>query len=177
MKKLRIDEMDRLSTDEFKSHKKKPIVIVLDNVRSMNNVGSIFRTADAFLLECLYLCGITATPPQKDIHKTALGAEESVDWAYFEETQEAIANLRERGFQIFCLEQAHGSFPLSEIGDHLNPHKPVAIVVGHEVHGVDQAVVDASDGCVEIPQFGTKHSLNVSVSTGMLVWQLFLTLG
>lgn len=144
------------------------MVLVLDNVRSMMNTGSVFRTADAFLLEGIYLCGITATPPHREIHKTALGATESVYWEYFEETSQAIARLREKGFQVLALEQAGGSVALQDF-------RPVAkqkyaLVFGHEVKGVGEEVLKLCDGCLEIPQFGTKHSLNVSVTAGIVVW-------
>ncbi len=171
MKVKKITELERITVEEFRAVKKTPLVIVLDNIRSLNNVGSVFRTSDAFLIESLYLCGITACPPNAEIHKTALGAEDSVDWHYFENTDEAIDVLKEQGFVICAVEQAKGSIML----DHLevDPSRKYAIVLGNEVKGVQQAVVDNCDCCIEIPQYGTKHSLNVSVATGIVVWEIF----
>lgn len=171
MKVKKITELERITVEEFRAVKKTPLVIVLDNIRSLNNVGSVFRTSDAFLIESLYLCGITACPPNAEIHKTALGAEDSVDWHYFENTNEAIDILKEQGFVICAVEQAKGSIML----DHLevDSSRKYAIVLGNEVKGVQQAVVDNCDCCIEIPQYGTKHSLNVSVATGIVVWEIF----
>lgn len=171
MKVKKITELERITVEEFRAVKKTPLVIVLDNIRSLNNVGSVFRTSDAFLIESLYLCGITACPPNAEIHKTALGAEDSVDWHYFENTNEAIDILKGQGFVICAVEQAKGSIML----DHLevDPSRKYAIVLGNEVKGVQQAVVDNCDCCIEIPQYGTKHSLNVSVATGIVVWEIF----
>lgn len=171
MRKLKITELNRISTDEFKETAKIPLVVVLDNIRSLNNVGSVFRTSDAFLVEAIYLCGITATPPNPEIHKTALGAEHSVEWKYFEETVNAVGNLRENGYTVFAIEQVENSTMLDDL--QLDSQKKYAIVMGNEVKGVQQAVVDACDGCIEIPQYGTKHSLNVSVTTGIVIWDFF----
>ncbi|KGL50841.1 RNA methyltransferase [Porphyromonas canoris] len=172
--KLSVVEMNRLTQEEFKQQKKIPLVIVLDNVRSMNNIGSVFRTADAFLVDALYLCGITATPPHRDIRKTALGAEDSVLWRYFESTSDAVAHLKEQGYHLLALEQTQNSIPLQEIEKKLKELKeqPLALVIGHEVKGVDQEIVNMCDGAIEIPQFGTKHSLNVSVAAGMSIWEI-----
>lgn len=170
-RKLQIDEMGRKSVAEFKASEKTPIVVVLDNIRSLNNVGSVFRTCDAMLIEKLYLCGITACPPSQEIHKTALGAEDSMDWEYCESTMEAIEKLRCRGYMICSIEQAHGSVMLQDFG--VEDGRKYAIVMGNEVKGVEQAVVDASDVCIEIPQYGTKHSYNVSVTTGIVLWEMF----
>lgn len=171
MKVKKITELERITVEEFRAVKKTPLVIVLDNIRSLNNVGSVFRTSDAFLIESLYLCGITACPPNAEIHKTALGAEDSVDWHYLENTNEAIDILKGQGFVICAVEQAKGSIML----DHLevDSSRKYAIVLGNEVNGVQQAVVDNCDCCIEIPQYGTKHSLNVSVATGIVVWEIF----
>lgn len=166
--------MKRLTQEEFKQKKKIPLVIVLDNVRSMNNIGSVFRTADAFLVDSLYLCGITATPPHRDIRKTALGAEESVVWHYFESTSDAVSHLKRQGYHLLALEQTQNSIPLQEIDKKLKElnEQPLAIIIGHEVKGVAQDIVDICDGAIEIPQFGTKHSLNVSVAAGMSIWEI-----
>ena len=171
MRKLLNNELNRLGVDEFKSSKKIPVVLVLDNIRSQNNIGSIFRTADAFRIERIYLCGITATPPHREIHKTALGATESVDWIYYRETTEAIMELKNRGRQILCIEQVEGGISLDQM--ELDAKRKYALVFGNEVRGVDQCVVDLSDQCVEIPQFGTKHSLNISVAAGIVIWESF----
>lgn len=171
MKKLKVTEMNRLELDDFHASPKMPIIVVLDNVRSMNNVGSVFRTCDAFRIQGLYLCGITARPPHPDIHKTALGAEDSVQWYGADSTLEVVLSLREQGYQVYALEQAHGSISL-ECLQTQHENGKYALVVGNEVHGVAQAVVDACHGCLEIPQFGTKHSLNVSVATGIALWQM-----
>jgi 23S rRNA (guanosine2251-2'-O)-methyltransferase len=171
MRKLLNDELDRLSVGEFKAAKKIPIVVVLDNVRSQNNIGSVFRTADAFRLEGIYLCGITACPPHREIHKTALGATESVNWEYFEDTVFAIKSLKEKGYIILSVEQAEGALSLEKF--HLSTNQKYALVLGHEVRGVDQKVVDLSDHCIEIPQYGTKHSLNISVAAGIVIWEVF----
>ena len=171
MRKLKITEMNRLSTKEFKEASKLPLVVVLDNIRSMYNVGSVFRTADAFRIEKIYLCGITSTPPHMEIHKTALGAEESVSWEYISETVDIVDKLREDGYTVYALEQVEGSTMLDKLK--LNKGQKVAIVMGNEVKGVQQEVINHSDGCIEIPQYGTKHSLNVSVTTGIVLWDLF----
>lgn len=169
MKKLKITEMNRLTVEEFKDEKKTPLVVVLDNVRSLHNVGSVFRTADAFLVESVYLCGITSTPPQAEIHKTALGAENTVDWKYFEDTHAAVDELKKQGYTVFAIEQAVGSTLLPDL--QLDATKKYAVVLGNEVKGVQQTVVDNCNGCIEIPQFGTKHSLNVSVTGGIIIWE------
>jgi len=171
MRKLKITELDRLTPQEFQHQSKTPLVIVLDNVRSLHNVGSVFRTADAFLAEAVYLCGITSTPPQAEIHKTALGAEDTVAWKYFEDTHEAVKELKSLGYEVYAVEQAEGSTMLPEIS--FAPDVAVAVILGNEVKGVQQSVIDACDGCIEIPQFGTKHSLNVSVTAGIIIWEMF----
>ena len=168
MKKLRTIEMQRLSVDEFKQADKLPLIVVLDDVRSMYNVGSVFRTGDAFRIEAVYLCGITSTPPNAEIHKTALGAEDSVEWKAFNSAIEAIHFLKEAGFEIYSVEQAHGSTMLQDFLPETN--KKYAVVLGNEVKGVHQEVIDQSDGCLEIPQYGTKHSMNVSVTAGIIIW-------
>lgn len=174
MRKLLNEELDRLSVEAFKKADKIPLMVVLDNVRSLNNIGSVFRTADAFRLEGLYLCGITATPPHRDIHKTALGATESVRWEYFKKTSDAIEKLGKDGYMIFAVEQAEGAVMLDRI--QLQSHQKYAVVLGHEIRGVDQAIVDMCHQCIEIPQFGTKHSLNISVAAGIVIWELFRAL-
>lgn len=171
MRKLKNEELGRLSVNEYKDAAKTPIAVVLDNVRSLNNIGSVFRTGDGLCIDKVYLCGITATPPNKDIHKTALGATESVDWFYENETLTAIEKLKAEGFTIVSVEQAEGSVMLQYFKTEAG--KKYALVFGHEVKGVAQKVVDASDYCLEIPQFGTKHSFNISVSAGMVLWELF----
>ncbi|MCD7971754.1 MAG: RNA methyltransferase [Candidatus Azobacteroides sp.] len=171
MKKLKITELNRLSVEEFKSVPKIPLVVVLDNVRSLNNIGSVFRTSDAFLVRAIYLCGISSTPPNAEIHKTALGAEFSVDWKYFEHTLDAIEALKKEDYYIFSIEQADKSLSLDELI--VNKSKKYAVVLGNEVKGVGQEVVDVSDNCIEIPQYGTKHSLNVSIAAGIVIWEFF----
>ena len=172
MEKKTIWDLNRVSVDEYKSGVKKlPLVVVLDNVRSLNNVGSVFRTSDAFLVSRLMLCGITATPPNNEIHKTALGAEESVEWQYFSTTAECIEALKADGYTICCLEQVKESVALQDFT--VDNGCKYAIILGNEVNGVDQGVVDVSDVCIEIPQCGTKHSLNVSVSAGVAIWHFF----
>ncbi len=171
MEKLKITEMNRLTVEEFKEEKKTPLIVVLDNVRSLHNVGSVFRTADAFLVEAVYLCGITSTPPHAEIHKTALGAENTVEWKYFEDTQAAVEELKTAGYVVYAIEQAKGSTMLTNL--QLDKTKKYAVILGNEVKGVQQSVVDACDGCIEIPQFGTKHSLNVSVTSGIIIWEMF----
>ncbi len=171
MRKLLNEELERLSVEEYKEHAKTPLVLVLDNVRSHLNVGSVFRTADAFLVEAIYLCGITGVPPHRDIHKTALGATETVAWKHFAETKEAIAALKESGYKIITLEQAENAIMLNDF----IPQKGLkyAVVLGNEVEGVSQEIVSNADLVIEIPQFGTKHSLNIAVSAGVVVWDLF----
>ena len=158
-RKLKITELNRISTEEFKEAEKLPLVVVLDNIRSLHNIGSVFRTSDAFRIECIYLCGITAVPPHPEMHKTALGAEFTVD------------NLRNEGYTVYSVEQAEGSIMLNELT--LDRIGKYAIVMGNEVKGVQQEVIDHSHGCIEIPQYGTKHSLNVSVTAGIVIWDLF----
>lgn len=167
--------MGRLSVEEYKDSEKTPLVVVLDHVRSLYNVGSVFRTADAFRLQGVCLCGITARPPHPEIHKTALGAEDSVEWKYFERTEDCVHYLKDQGYTVLAVEQCENStllntYQLSPINSHLNK---IAIVLGNEVKGVQQQVVDLCDGCLEIPQYGTKHSLNVSVAAGIVIWELF----
>ena len=171
MRKLKVTEMQRMNVDDFHSASKFPLVVVLDHVRSLYNVGSMFRTADAFRLSGLCLCGITATPPHVEIHKTALGAEESVDRKYFERTADAVECLHEQGYRVLAVEQCQASTMLQDL--QADPNGKYAIVMGNEVKGVQQQVVDMCDGCLEIPQFGTKHSMNVSVTAGMVIWTIF----
>jgi 23S rRNA (guanosine2251-2'-O)-methyltransferase len=171
MRKLKNEELGRLNIEEFKQAQKMPIVIVLDNVRSLNNIGSVFRTADAFCVEAIYLCGISATPPNKDIHKTALGATESVHWEYFENTLSAVSKLKSLGFTTYSIEQAVDSISLENLKIEVNGK--YGLIFGHEVNGVAQEVINASSSCIEIPQFGTKHSFNISVSAGIVLWEFF----
>ena len=171
MRKLRNEELNRLTPDQYKASEKIPAVVVLDNIRSLHNIGSVFRTADAFRIRKIFLCGITATPPHREIHKTALGATESVPWAYYEHTTEVLAKLRKEQYRIIAVEQAVGAIPPGQM--QLTEKQPCAIVFGHEIRGVDQTVVDLCDLCVEIPQFGTKHSLNVSVAAGIVIWEVY----
>lgn len=192
MRKLKTIEMQRLSVEEFKDAPKLPLIVVLDDVRSLYNVGSVFRTCDAFRVEAVYLCGITGTPPNAEIHKTALGGEDSVDWRYFEKTEDAVQELHDRGYFVYSIEQVEHSTKLQQLCNSqfkIQNSKlanavdtaienrqsasifPCAVIFGNEVKGVKQSVVDMSDGCLEIPQFGTKHSLNVSVTAGIVVWE------
>lgn len=172
MKKLLNSELERKSLVEFKEAQKLPVVLVLDNVRSLNNVGSVFRTADAFLVQSICLCGITACPPHRDIQKTALGATESVNWQYYKKTSQAILELKQKGFLIISIEQVEDSTFLDDFKpDHKQKY---AFVFGHEVRGVDQEIVDLSDACIEIPQYGTKHSFNISISAGIVLWDYHL---
>ena len=174
MRKLKNNELGRITVDEFKSVKKTPIIVILDNIRSLNNIGSVFRTSDAFLIEKIYLCGITATPPNKDIHKTALGATESVDWEYVEDTLTLVEKLKKENVKVLAIEQAENSTKLNTFFPDEN--QKYAIVMGNEVKGVQQEVVSASNFCIEIPQLGTKHSLNISVTCGVVLWDLFAKL-
>ena len=171
MRKLKNSELDRLSVEDFKHSKKTPIIIVLDNIRSLNNIGSVFRTSDAFLVEKIYLCGITATPPHKDIHKTALGSTETVDWEYVENTVELVEKLKAENCKVLSIEQAENAVMLDQFTPEANTK--YALVFGNEVKGVSQKVVNISDNVIEIPQYGTKHSLNISVSCGVVVWDVF----
>lgn len=169
LRKLKVTEMNRLTVEEFKEARKLPLVVVLDDVRSLHNIGAVFRTSDAFLVDCIYLCGITAVPPHPEMHKTALGAEYTVDWKYFKDTEEAVNELYAMGYTVFAIEQCEGSTMLDKLT--LEPDKKYAVVLGNEVKGVKQEVVNRCDGCIEIPQFGTKHSLNVSVTAGIIIWE------
>lgn len=171
MKKLSMEDLNRISVEEFRQADKLPLVVVLDNVRSMNNIGSVFRTSDAFRVEKICLCGITACPPHRDIHKTALGAEESVSWEYFDETSECIESLKRQGYRVYAVEQVDESVMLDEFETQAGT--PTAIVFGNEVEGVDEEVIPLCDGCIEIPQFGTKHSLNISIAAGILIWEMW----
>lgn len=171
MKKKSMIELQRISCEEFKAARKLPLVVVLDDVRSMNNIGSVFRTADAFVVEKIALCGITATPPHTEIHKTALGAEESVDWVHYDDVCLAIDSLRSQGYIICAIEQVQGSISLPDFT--IEEGKKYAIILGNEVRGVKQEAVDQSDCCIEIPQCGTKHSLNVAVTAGLVMWEFF----
>ena len=171
MRKLKNSELDRLSIDGFKQANKTPIIIVLDNIRSLNNIGSVFRTSDAFLIEKIYLCGITAKPPHKDIHKTALGSTETVDWEYAEHTLELVEKLKAENYKVISVEQAEQALMLNDFN--IETNTKYALVFGNEVKGVSQDVVNASDVVIEIPQFGTKHSLNISVSCGVVIWDFF----
>ena len=169
LRKLKVTEMNRLTVEEFKEARKLPLVVVLDDVRSLHNIGAVFRTSDAFLVDCIYLCGITATPPHPEMHKTALGAEYTVDWKYVKDTEEAVNELHAKGYTVFAIEQCEGSTMLDKLT--LDPDKKYAVVLGNEVKGVKQEVVNRCDGCIEITQFGTKHSLNVSVTAGIIIWE------
>ena len=171
MRKLKNEELDRLSIENFKKVSKTPLIVVLDNIRSLNNIGSIFRTSDAFLIEKIYLCGITAKPPHKDIQKTALGSTESVSWEYYDTTLEIAKKLQEQGIELLSIEQAENATMLQDFIP--NKHTTYAIIFGNEVKGVQQDVVDNSDVVIEIPQYGTKHSLNISVSAGVVIWDVF----
>ncbi|WP_452231022.1 MULTISPECIES: RNA methyltransferase [unclassified Lacinutrix] len=171
MRKLKNNELDRLTVEDFKTATKTPIIIILDNIRSLNNIGSVFRTSDAFLVEKIYLCGITATPPHKDIHKTALGSTDTVAWEYAESTTSLVENLKAENVKICAIEQAENATMLNDFSPEANTK--YAFVFGNEVKGVAQDVVSASDVVIEIPQFGTKHSLNISVSCGVVVWDVF----
>lgn len=170
MRKLLNSELERKSVEQYKQSQKSDFVIVLDNVRSQSNVGSIFRTADAFLTESICLCGITAIPPHREIQKTALGATESVPWKYYDKTSDAISELKSRGFRILGIEQAEGSVQLQDLK--ISEGKKYALVFGHEVNGVDQDIINMCDQCVEIPQFGTKHSFNIAISVGIVLWEV-----
>lgn len=168
MRKLHVTEMNRITVDDFRTAEKLPLVVVMDHVRSLYNVGSVFRTADAFRLEGVVLCGITATPPHPEIHKTALGAEDSVQWTYEKDTLTALERLRSEGYILLAIEQCEGSTMMQNFLPEKD--RKYAVVMGNEVKGVQQSVVDACDGCLEIPQFGTKHSMNVSVTAGIVMW-------
>jgi len=171
MRKLSMDELNRKTVEEFKESEKVPVVIVLDNIRSMHNVGSVFRTADAFLMQGIYLCGYTPQPPHRDIHKTALGATETVDWKYFSTTLEAVKSLREEAYTIWAVEQVEGSLPLHQVP--VKKGEKLGLVFGNEVSGVDAEVLKLCHGSIEIPQMGMKHSLNISVAAGIVLWEFF----
>ena len=172
MRKLRNNELGRITVDEYKNSPKTPLIVILDNIRSLNNIGSVFRTSDAFLIEKIYLCGFTATPPKKEIHKTALGATESVDWEYREDIFNLVLELQKDQVVVASIEQTEQSVMLNDFKQ--DAEKKLAVIFGNEVKGVQQAVVSASDVCIEIPQLGTKHSLNIAVSCGVVLWDLFL---
>ena len=173
-RKLQNEELNRISTEAFKKAPKLPVVILLDHVRSQNNVGSVFRTSDAFRIEKIFLCGITSTPENREVHKTALGAEDAVDWEYVKDTTEAVDRLKKEGYRIFAIEQAENTTSLENFS--LSPGQKYALIFGNEVKGVQQEVIDLSDGCIEIPQFGTKHSFNISVTVGIVLWQIIAPL-
>tara|TARA_R110000851_G_scaffold207537_2_gene359744 strand:- start:146177 stop:146716 length:540 start_codon:yes stop_codon:yes gene_type:complete len=173
-RKLKNSELDRINPEEYKASKKTPLIIILDNIRSLNNIGSVFRTADAFLVKKIYLCGITAQPPHKDIQKTALGATDSVEWEYAENVMEVVSKLQNEGMFVASIEQAELAVNLDDFS--VQKEMTYAIIFGNEVKGVQQKVVTASDAVIEIPQYGTKHSLNISVSVGVVVWDLFTKL-
>ena len=174
MRKLRNPELNRLTPEAYLQTEKLPLVVVLDNIRSCNNIGSVFRTSDALLVEKLVLCGITATPPNAEIHKTALDAEKTVAWQYFEKTEDAVLQLQQNGYKVYALEQVENSILLPAF--HPGIGRKIAVILGNEVKGVQQSVVNLCDGNIEIPQFGTKHSFNVSVSAGIVLWDIFLKL-
>lgn len=168
MRKLSMEQLGRMSVEDFKIAPKKPIVVVMDHIRSMHNVGSVFRTADAFLINGICLCGITPQPPHRDIHKTALGATESVDWVYYEQTTDAVLDLKKQGYTVFAIEQTEGSIALNEVA---KKGVPIAFVFGNEVEGVSEEVIALCDGVIEIPQWGMKHSLNISVAAAVVLWE------
>ena len=170
MKKLSMEELNRMTVDEFKQSEKIPIIVVLENIRSAYNVGSVFRTADAFLLEAIYICGYTCVPPHKEIKKTALGAEDSVTWRHFAHASEAITDLQTIGYKVFAVEQAQGSTMLNTVK--YEPGDKIAVVFGNEVTGVEQATIQQCAGCIEIPQFGMKHSINIATAAGVVLWEM-----
>jgi tRNA G18 (ribose-2'-O)-methylase SpoU len=174
MQKLKLDDLQRVSVSEFKAQEKLPVVVVLDNVRSMHNVGSVFRTGDGFSIERLYLCGITAQPPHREIEKTALGATQSVDWVHFPDTLSAVESLKQEGYRIIAIEQASGSIMLNSYRP--SPDEKYALIFGNEVNGVSDEVMKTIDECIEIPQFGTKHSFNIVISAGIVLWDFFAKL-
>ena len=173
-RKLSNKELNRLSVDDYKNADKTPIIVVLDNIRSLSNIGSVFRTADAFRVEAIYLCGITAQPPHREIHKTALSATESVNWKYYKDTQEAVMLLKQNNYKVISVEQVEGSVMLNDVK--VEKSNKLALVFGNEVKGVDDNIINMSDYCIEIPQWGTKHSLNISVSVGVVLWDIVLKL-
>ncbi len=170
IQKLSMDDLNRISPDEFKRSQKTPVIAVLENIRSAYNVGSVFRTADAFLLEAIYITGYTCIPPHKEIKKTALGAEDTVEWKHFANTGEAITALKENGYKVYAVEQVVNSLMLQEVA--FTPSEKVAVVFGNEVSGVDVETIKLCDGCIEIPQFGTKHSLNIATAAGVVLWEI-----
>lgn len=170
MKKLKNSALNRISIAEYKAAEKTPFIVILDNIRSLSNIGSVFRTADCFRLEAVYLCGLTAQPPHREIQKTALGATESVPWKYFNETTEAITELQKEGYLVYAIEQAEESLKLGEFNPDFS--KKCAFIFGNEVKGVQQKAINCSDGCIEIPQYGTKHSFNISISVGIVLWDM-----
>ena len=170
MRKLSMEELNRKSVDEFKESAKMPVIAVLENIRSAYNVGSVFRTADAFLLEAIYICGYTCQPPHKEIKKTALGAEDTVDWKHFSKTTDAISLLKKNGYKIFAVEQVVNSLLLQEMK--FEPNEKIAVIFGNEVTGVEQETISQCDGCIEIPQLGIKHSLNIATAAGVVLWEL-----
>jgi 23S rRNA (guanosine2251-2'-O)-methyltransferase len=172
MSKIRNADLGRKTTEEFRASEKEPVVLVLDNVRSLNNIGSAFRSADAFLIDRILLCGITATPPHREIHKTALGAEETVRWEYHKETTGALNQLKQEGYRLIAIEQTEGCYPLNKFT--ADPSEKVAFIFGHEIDGVSDAALALADEAIEIPQFGSKHSINVSVCVGIVLWQYFI---
>lgn len=175
MRKLTVEDLNRIDVDAFRKAQKLPLVMVLDNVRSLHNVGSVLRTADAFRIEAVYMCGITATPPSAEIHKTALGAEDSVEWHYFADTLEVVRHLQKQGYVVLAVEQVEGSLKLDAF--RFDPSRRYALVMGNEVKGVRQDVVDQADQALEIPQYGTKHSMNVSVTAGIVMWEVERQIG
>lgn len=174
MRKLKLDELNRVSIEEFKKQEKIPLIVVLENIRSLNNVGTIFRTCDAFKVEALYLVGITGKPPHREIHKSALGSTESVNWKYFSKTEDAISELKTKGYFIGSIEQVEGSTDISYLSS--KDFQKLAVIFGNEVQGVEQSTIDLSDTCIEVPQYGTKHSLNVAVCAGVVIWEGFKVL-
>lgn len=174
IKKLSMDELNRKSVEEFRSSNKMPVIVVLENIRSMHNVGSVFRTADAFLIEAIYICGYTAQPPRKEIDKTALGATETVTWKYFETTKEAVEDLRQKEYKVFAIEQVDKSISLEKLNE-VKADK-IALIFGNEVSGVEKETIELCDGCIEIPQYGMKHSLNISVAAGIVLWEIIRTM-
>ena len=173
-----MEELNRISVQAFKEAEKLPLTVILDNVRSQNNIGSVFRTSDAFRVEKICLCGICSTPPHRDIHKTALGAEDSVDWQYFEETSDCVCQLKEQGYKVYAIEQVDDSIKLDTLRAHSEEfcHSKVAIIFGNEVEGVQEELLPLCDGSIEIPQYGIKHSLNISCAASIILWEMFLTL-
>jgi 23S rRNA (guanosine2251-2'-O)-methyltransferase len=173
MRKLSMEELGRKSVEEFRQSEKIPVIIVLENIRSAYNVGSVFRTADAFLTEAIYICGYSANPPHKEIKKTALGAEETVTWKHFKTTEEAIEELKKKEYKVYAVEQAQGSYKLQAVS--FEPEEKIAVVFGNELRGVEQSTIHACDGCIEIPQLGMKHSLNIATAAGVVLWELVRT--